>query len=156
MALWVFPETTTTATLASVSERLEHGFCITQTLRLAKVMPRWNNLKTGMRFSFSAHVYDIHWLMNTVANCGGCIGNSGFPEPERTNSNSRSRHSYRPLVLPRHDGGEGVVSIAVSIYTVGFNIPKFCILPTTCLYVKYVSQNQQRIFSHSSFSDWFS
>jgi hypothetical protein len=26
-ALWVFPETTTTATLAPVSERLEHCFC---------------------------------------------------------------------------------------------------------------------------------
>jgi len=84
--------------------------------------------------------------MNTVANCRGCIGNLRFPEPERTNSNARSRHSYRPLILPRHEGGDCVDSITVNICTVSFNIPKFYILPTMCLYVKNVSQNQQRTF----------
>lgn len=116
-------------------------------MTLRNVITRWNNLKTGMWFLFSAHIYDnIRQLMNTVANCRGCIGNSGFPEPERTNSNARSRHSYRPLVLPRHVGGEGVMSIIVTICTVSFNIPKFYIPPTMCLYVKYVSKNQQQIF----------
>jgi hypothetical protein len=49
-------------------------------------------------------------------------------------------------LLQRHEVGEGVDSITITVCTVSFNIPKFYILPTMCLYVKYVSQNQQRTF----------
>jgi len=47
------------------------------------------------------------------------------------------------------------LTLAVSICTTGFDVQKFYILATVCLYVLRGSQNKQHILPYTAFSNWF-
>jgi len=46
-------------------------------------------------------------------------------------------------------------SLAVTICTTSFDVPKFFILPAVCLYVLRGSQNKPHILPYTAFSNWF-
>jgi hypothetical protein len=42
-----------------------------------------------------------------------------------------------------------------TIHTTSFNLKKFCLMPTQCIYVLYGSEKKQRLFHCTALTDWF-